>query len=93
MEPYRDLAIAQQVSKCLTLFEMVLKSFDEQELSKNGIPRDAIIDRQARFRTWIEDIGAQQCGEASLDYPLRHPYVRLEVLRLLKQLCIDLHDC
>ena len=72
---------------------MVLKSYDEQELSENCIPRDAIVDRQARFRAWIEDIGAQQCGEASLDYPLTHPYVRLEVLKLLKQLCMDLDIC
>ena len=72
---------------------MVLESYDEQELSKHAVPRDAVLYRQARFRTWIEDIGAQKRGEASPDDPLRHPYVRLEVLRLLKQLCMDLDDC
>ena len=72
---------------------MVLESYDEQELSKHAVPRDAVLDREARFRTWIEEIGAQKRGEASLDDPLRHPYVRLEVLRLLKQLCMDLDDC
>lgn len=93
MEPYRDLAIAQRASKCLTLFEMLLESYDEQELSKKGIPRDAIIDRQARFRTWIEDIGAQQRGEATQDYRLWHPDMRHAVLKRLKQLCMDLDDC
>ena len=93
MEPYRDLAIAQQASKCLTLFEKLLESQHEQELSKKDISRDAITDREARFRTWIEDIGALQRGEASLDHRLRHADIRLTVLKLLKQLGIDLDDC
>ena len=93
MEPYRDLTIAQQASKCLTLFDMLLESYGEQELSKHGVPRDAMRDVQARFRTWVEGIGALQRREASPNYLLRDPEIRLEVLELLKQLCIDLYHC
>lgn len=93
MEPYRDLTIAQQASKCLTLFDMLLELYGEQELSKHGVPRDAMRDTQARFSRWIEGIGALQRHEASLDHPLRDPEIRLAVLELLKQLCIDLYHC
>ena len=93
MEPDRDFTIAQQTSNCLTLFKRLLQSQNEQEQSKNGISEDAIIDAQARFRTWIENIGALQRGEASLDHRLRHGDIRLAVLKLLKQLDINLDDC
>ena len=93
MGPDRDSTIAQQASSCLTLFERLLELQKGQELSKNGIPEDAIIDAQARFRTWVENIGALQRGEASLDHRLRHADVRFAVLKLLKQLYVNLDDC
>lgn len=87
MDPDRGSTIAQQASKRL------LESQNEQELSENGISDEAIIDAQARFRTWVENIGALQRGEASLDHRLRHADIRLGVLKLLKQLYINLNDC
>ncbi len=93
MEPDRDFTTAQQASNCLTLFERLIQSQNEQELSKNDISEDAIIDAQARFRTWIENIGALQRSEASLDHRLRHADIRLAVFKLLKQLYINLDDC
>ena len=93
MGPDRDSTIAQQASSCLALFQRLLELQKEQELSKNGVPEDAIIDAQARFRTWVENIGALQRGEASLDHRLRHADVRLAVLKLLKQLYVNLDDC
>lgn len=92
MEPFRDLSIAQQASKGLTLFERLLESQDEQESSRYDIPNDAILDGQARLRTWIENGGVMQRGEASLDYRLRHSDKRLTVLDNLRQLCIDLDE-
>ena len=93
MEPYTDLTIAQQASKCLTLFELLLESYGEQELSKHDVLKESIRDAQVRFRTWIEGIGALQRREASPDHLLRDPEIRLAVLELLKQLSIDLHHC
>ncbi len=93
MEPDRDLSIAQQASKCLTLFERLLESQNEQELPKDHNSEDAIRYAQARFRTWIESIGALQRGEASLDHRLKHADIRFAILKVIKQLCIDLDDC
>ena len=92
MEPFRDLSIAQQASKCLTLFESLLESQNEQESSENDIPHDALMDGQARLRTWIENDGVLQRGEASLDYRLRHADRRLTILDDLKQLWIALGE-
>ena len=92
MEPFRDLSIAQQASQCLTLFERLLEPQNEQDSSKNDIPHNALIDGQARLRTWIEKEGVLHRGEASLDYRLRHTDKRLTVLDNLRQLCIDLDE-
>ena len=93
MEADRDITIARQASNCLTLFERLLYIEKKQELSGNEIPEDGIIDAQARFRTWIENIGALQRGEASLDHRLRHADIRIAVLKLLQQLSVNLNDC
>ena len=92
MEPFRDLSIAQQASECLTLFEKLLESQNEQESSENDIPHDALKDRQARLSTWIENDGVLRRGEASLDYRLRHADRRLAILDHLKQLWIALGE-
>ena len=93
MEPNRDLTIAQQASKCLTLFERLLESQNEQELPKNQVSEDSIRHAKARFRTWIESIGALQSGEASLEHRLKQADGRYAILKILKQLCSDLDDC
>ena len=92
IEPVRDLSIAQQALKCLTLFERLLEPQDEQESSKNDSSQDAIINEQTRLRTWIENNGVLQRGEASLDHQLRHADKRLTVLDDLRQLYIDLDE-
>lgn len=92
MERPRDLSIAQQASKCLTLFERLLESQNEQESSNNDSSKDVIIDGQARFRRWIENDGVLQRGEASLDHRLRDADRRLVLLDYLKQLWISLGE-
>ena len=95
MEPSRDSLIAQKASRCLDLFRRLLRlqQGQGQQLGGNNIPEDAIVDALARFKTWIENIGALQRGKASLDDRLKHADVRAEVLRLLSQLLLSLDDC
>jgi len=86
--------IAQKASDCLDIFRRLLRTQQEQDqqILASDIPEDAIVDALARFRTWIENIGALQRGEASLDHRLRHTDIRVEVLRLLGQLLLSLGD-
>ena len=51
-----------------------------------------MVDALARFRTSVENSGALQHGEFSLDYRLRHADIRVEVQRLLNQLLLNLDD-
>lgn len=92
MERSRDLSIAQQVSKRLTLFERLIESQNEQESSNNDSSKDVIIDGQARFRRWIENDGVLQRDEASLYHRLRDVDRRLALLDYLKQLWIALGE-
>ena len=95
MEPNRDSTVAQHASNCLDLFRRLLQTQQgqEQQLLENNISEDAIVDALARFRTWIENIGALQRGKASLDDRLAHADIRAEVSRLLSQLLRSLDDC
>ena len=95
MENSQEITIARKASDCLDVFKRLLPTQEgngHQPLA-NDLPEDAIIDALARFRTWIENLGALQRGESSLDYRLRHADIRVEVLRLLCQLLLNLNDC
>ena len=95
MEPNQGSTIAQGASSCLEVFRRLLRK--QQEVNRlfleNNIPEDAIEDALARFRTWVENIGALQRGKASLDDRLGHADIRAEILRLLSQLLLSLDDC
>ncbi|KAL8654301.1 MAG: hypothetical protein Q9210_001582 [Variospora velana] len=88
MEFNQQPAIAQQSSKCLKFVKDLLQEYKEQEDTSTTCehsPED-ISDALARFKTWIENIGALQRGGSSLDHRLRHADLRVDVLRLLSQL-------
>ncbi|KAL8962304.1 MAG: hypothetical protein Q9193_001271 [Seirophora villosa] len=94
MEFDRQLTIAQQSSKCLKIFKDLLREYEEHDDTTaihQHLPED-VSDALARFRTWIDNIGALQRGGSSLDHRLRHADVRVEVLRLLSQLLQALGD-
>lgn len=94
MEFDRQLTIAQQSSKCLKLFKDLLREYKEHDDTiaiQEHSPED-VSDALARFRTWIDNIGALQRGGSSLDHRLRHADIRVEVLRLLSQLLQALGD-
>ena len=91
MDSKRDSEIAQKSSKCLHIFKKLMHT--RQQPKDNDMSEDDIVDAVARFRTWVDNIGALQRGESSLDYRLRHADLRTEVLRLLDQLMFNLEDC
>ena len=95
MEPDQGSKIAERASLCLDVFRRLLRKQQEDDryFLENHIPEDAIEDALARFRTWVENIGALQRGKASLDDRLGHADIRAEVLRLLSQLLLGLDDC
>ncbi len=95
MENDRGDAIAHRALQCLELFKKMLRKQEEAKecLPQFDLPEDAIVDAQARFRTWIENIGALQRGKASLDDRLAHADIKAEILRLLSQLLLSLTDC
>ncbi|KAI4112737.1 MAG: hypothetical protein LQ345_006153 [Seirophora villosa] len=62
MEFDRQLTIAQQSSKCLKLFKDLLREYKEHDDTiaiQEHSPED-VSDALARFRTWIDNIGALQ---------------------------------
>lgn len=95
MEIDRGDTIAHRALQCLDLFQKLLRKQREAQkcLSQLDLPEDVMVDAQARFRTWVENIGALQRGKASLDDRLGHADIRAEVLRLLNQLSLSLIDC
>ncbi|KAL9072549.1 MAG: hypothetical protein Q9161_003561 [Pseudevernia consocians] len=90
----RGDTIARRALQCLDLFQKMLRKQREAPdcLPQLNLPEDAIMDAQAKFRTWVENIGALQRGKASLDDRLGHADIRAEILRLLSQLLLSLTD-
>lgn len=86
--------IAHRALQCLEVFKKLLRRQGEAKecMPQLELPQDAIVDAQARFRTWIENIGALQRGKASLDDRLAHADVKAEISRLLSQLLLSLAD-
>ena len=52
-----------------------------------------ILDTYAQFRTWVDDVGALQEEDASLDHRIHHLDLYDEVFRLLKELFMTLQKC
>lgn len=92
MEPDRGPSIAQQTSKCLKTLRELVQKYKERDWKFGEYSSEDIPDALARFRTWVDNIGALQTGGSSLDHRLRHADVRDEVLRLLSQLLQVLED-
>ena len=63
-----------------------------QKASKN-ISKVQILDIYVQFRTWIDNVGALQEEEASLDRRIQHLDIFDEVFRLLKELFLTLYQC
>ncbi|KAH0559171.1 hypothetical protein GP486_004295 [Trichoglossum hirsutum] len=99
MDPTGDSTIADEVSRCLEPFKRICHSLNSTEPplsaeddSHHDLSSEAVTDSLSRFNVWIGNIGALQRGRSSLDYRLGHADVRLEVLRLLKQLLFSLSE-
>ncbi|KAL8978302.1 MAG: hypothetical protein Q9205_006082 [Flavoplaca limonia] len=78
--------IAHHTSKCLKTLRELVQKYKDRDWTFSEYSSEDIPDALGRFRIWVDNIGALQKGESSLDYRLRHADVRDEVLRLLSQL-------
>lgn len=80
-----------QAARCLDFFMRICQRQQsterlEDEDHRLELLEESFNDAMDRFKIWAGNIGALQSGRASLDYRLGHSDVRMEVLRLLKQL-------
>jgi hypothetical protein len=91
--------IADEASRCFELFKLIRRRLHSTgPLSDGGDPHlgvsgETITDALSRFNVWTGNIGAMKRGKSSLDHRLTHADVRVEVLRLLKQLRSSLSEC
>lgn len=89
-------AIAQEATCCVSAFADLLRLQDTSRHDPSGgislidIPSDGLMDTWSRYKIWLGNIGALNRGKTSLDHRLRHADVRVEVLRLLRQLQANL---
>ncbi|KAJ6036183.1 hypothetical protein N7540_000462 [Penicillium herquei] len=84
-------SIADLSSACKTIFssikrQLVLLDDGNNEEPLQGFSHDEFADASARFRMWAENLGAFQKNKSSLDYRVRQSDLRIEILRLLKEL-------
>lgn len=99
MEGAHSSHIADESSHCLELFKLVCRRISSATLPADGenphlgVSGETMTDALSRFNVWMGNIGALKRGKSSLDYRLAHADVRLEVLRLLKQLRSSLSEC
>ena len=63
------------------------------ESIKESVSSVQILDTYAQFRTWVDDVGALQEEDASLDRRIHHLDIYNEVFRLLKELFMTLQKC
>lgn len=87
-----------QAAYCLDCFKRICQRLQSAERLEDEdhcleLPEESLTDAMDRFKIWAGNIGALQSGRASLDYRLGHSDVRMEVLRLLKQLLGSLTEC
>jgi hypothetical protein len=99
MDVSKELPIADEASTCLELFTVICRTLDSAdpptdiEKPRLSVTGERLTDELSRFNVWIGNIGAMKRGKSSLDHRLAHADVRVEVVRLLKQLRSSLSDC
>jgi hypothetical protein len=92
-------SITELSSQCKLKFASIKRRVslltDAQEVTLlEGFNLDDFSDSFARFRMWARNIGALQRDKlSSLDHRVRYSDLRIEVIRLLKQLFGALTDC
>ncbi|KAH6844729.1 hypothetical protein B0I37DRAFT_167460 [Chaetomium sp. MPI-CAGE-AT-0009] len=84
-------AIARNVHIALRAFQSLIESIHDAD--NPGNPHQRFEDESTRFKMWVGNLGAHQCGRASLDYRLREaPHLQEQVIYLLKDLSESLVD-
>ena len=84
---------------CSDLFETMYQHLSHPSSTRSDsggqtkISAEDIADAFGRFKIWAGNIGALKVGKASLDSRLGHADIRLEVLRLLKQMFQSQTEC
>jgi hypothetical protein len=94
MERAEGSNIADEASRCFELFKLIRRRLHSDGGDPHlGVSDETITDTLSRFNVWTGNIGAMKRGKSSLDHRLTHADVRVEVLRLLKQLRSSLSEC
>jgi hypothetical protein len=91
---YPRMAVAEQVAKCLTAFQLLEQSCLQKGLTKENRDIPSLLDDEfGRFKIWSSNLGAHRSGKSSLDFRLSDATeLRVRVVELLESLTESLDE-
>jgi hypothetical protein len=88
------MAVAEQVAKCLTAFQLLEHSCLQKGLTEDNRDIPSLLDDEfGRLKIWSSNLGAHRSGKSSLDFRLSDATeLRARVVELLESLTESLDE-